>query len=149
MVFGKDLNKVLQDIDDKLGQSLGAMTVDSYGAGVAVGSAVWTAVPGLTPPEMVFGSQIKLTGARFVVVNSTVAANLLNLAIAKASAPGTPLTTTFDLTGASGEGTVTVLAETIIDADEELVVIEKDDLDVGFVAVADIQVVVEGNRVTT
>ena len=146
MVFGRDLNRVLEDLDDKLGQSLGAMSESASVAGAAVGTATWTAVVGLA--EIIFGSQIKLSRVRFVTANGTMAANVANLALARA---GTiiPLTGSLSITGVGGEGIVYPLAETIIDADEELIVIEKDDVDVGFVAVADVQVVVEGNRVTT
>lgn len=150
MVFGKDLNKVLDDIDAKLGTSLGAITEAGAADDATIGSAAWAQVVLDNEQEIIFASKVKLTKARLIVIDgtTTIGANTANVALALASAPTTPITTPVDVTVAGVDVELVFPAEVEVDVDEEIILIEKDDADTGFVATADYQIVVEGNRVT-
>jgi hypothetical protein len=151
MVYGKDLNDILEDIDDKLGQSLGAITEAGAAENAAIGSAAWAQVVLDDEKEIIFASQVVLTKARLIAVDglTTIGANKANVVLALASAPTTPITEEIDVEVAGVDALFAFLAETTVDADDEIIVLEKDDADSGFVATADYQVVVEGNKVTT
>ena len=149
MVFGKDLNEIIDDLDEKLHTALGAITEAGAADDAAIGSATWTQVVLDDEKEIIFASQVKLTRARLIAIDgtTTIGANTANVALALASAPTTPITDSIDVTVAGVDAEFVFPAEVIVDADEEIIVIEKDDLDTGFVATADYQVVVEGNKV--
>lgn len=151
MVFGKDLNEIIDDIDDKLNQALGAITEAGAADNAAIGSAAWAQVVLDDEKEIIFASKVKLTRARLIAIDglTTIGANTANVALALASAPGVPITTPVDVTSAGVDTELVFPAEIEVDTDEEIIVIEKDDADSGFVATADYQVVVEGNKVTT
>ena len=150
MIFGKDLNKLLDNIDGKLGESLGAITEAGAAENAAIGSAAWAQVVLDDEKEIIFASQVKLTKARLIAIDglTTIGANTANVALALASDPGTPITTPVDVTAAGVDAEMVFPTEVTVDADDEIIVIEKDDADIGFVATADYQVVIEGNRVT-
>lgn len=149
MVYGKDLNAVIDDLDDKLNQALGAVAEAGAADDGAIGSATWAQVVLDDEKEIIFASQVKLLTARLIAIDglTTIGANTANVALALASAPTVPITTPVDVTVAGVDTILVFPAEVIVDADEEIIVIEKDDLDVGFVATADYQIVIEGQKV--
>ena len=149
MVFGKDLNRIIDDMDDKLNQALGAVAEAGAADNAAIGSASWAQVVFDDEKEIIFASPIKLTRARLIVIDglTTIGANTANVALALASAPTVPITTPVDVTVAGVDVELVFPAEVTLAVDEELILIEQDDLVTGFVATADYQLVVEGNKI--
>lgn len=152
MVYGKDLNAVIDDLDDKLNQALGGMSEAGAAAAAGVGSATYTQIVLDNEQEIIFATPINLTKARILVTNAAaLGTDTADLALALASAPTVPITTVAVAIAAGSDTVVTPVAGLdAIPANEEIILIEKDTLDVGFGPSAiDVQIVVEGNKVTT
>lgn len=149
MVYGKDLNDVLDSIDERLQAALGAMSEMGAADDVAIGSAAWAQVVFDDEKELIFASKMRLTKARAIVLDgtTTIGANTGQIALALASDPSTPITTPVDVTAAGVDVELVFPAVIELEADEELILIERDKAETGFVATAKYQIVVEGNKV--
>jgi hypothetical protein len=149
MVFGKDLNEIIDDLDDKLHQALGAVVEAGAADDAAIGSASWAPVVFDDEKVIFFPVAVKLIAARLTVVDggTTIGANTANVALALASAPTVPITTPVDVTAAGIDSELVFPAEVILAVDDELIVIEQDDLVTGFVATADYHLAVEAQKV--
>ncbi len=150
MIFGRDMNRMLDNLDLILydAKYIDHVVAEGAAAAVGVGSAAWAQLVLDNEQEIVFPSEVDLTKARIIVTNAgALAANSVDLALALASAPGTPITTVLAATAAGVDGIVTALPGLAsIPADEEIIVIEKDTADVGFGPSAiDLQVAVEAD----
>jgi len=149
MLFGKDLNKVVMDLDEKLHTALGAVTEAGAAENAAIGSATWAPVVFDDEKEIIFASPVRLTKARLLAIDglTTIGANTANVALALASAPTVPITDSIDVTVAGVDAEFVFPATVVVGVTDKVIVIEKDDADIGFVATANYQVVVEGNKI--
>jgi len=157
MVFGKDLNEVIDDLDDKLHQALGAVVEAGAKLGFDVSTlpvdgapplpGAWTAVLLDDETELVFPTAIKLGASRIIVYNDD-ADGAVEVAFALASAPTAPITTVGEFSG-SGLDVVLDGGGTVVDADEEIVLIARNKISAALTGTPDIQVSVEGNKVVT
>jgi len=155
MIFGKDLNEVLDDIDDKLHQALGAVV--EAGAALAFDVSTlpvdlapplpgaWTAIPFDDEVEIIFPIAIKLGASRVVIYNDS-ADGAVEVAFALASAPTVPITTVGEFAG-SGLDVVLDGGGTQVDADEEIVLIFRNKISAALTGTVDLQVSVEGVKV--
>lgn len=126
MVFGKLLNDIMADVDQKLFDALYGDHTAFYGAALAVadpGAGVTAAIV-LTPiPEAVFAHEVTLKKLRVIIptLTNTVASAGLTLNIARVSGGGAILTTPINV-----PATPTGL-DTVVDVpvDEDLVVTDE------------------------
>lgn len=155
MVFGKDLNEIIADLDDKLHQALGAVVEAGARLGFDVSTlpvdgapplpGAWTAVDFDDEVEIIFPTDIKLGKCRVVVYNDD-SSGAVEVAFAKAGAPTVPITTIGEFSG-SGLDVVLDGGGVQVDADEEIVLIMRNKVSAAITGTPDIQVSVEGNKV--
>jgi hypothetical protein len=158
MVFGKDLNEIIDDLDDKLHQALGAVVEAGAKLGFDVSTlpldgapplpGAWTQVAFDDEVEIIFPTAIKLGASRIIVYNDDTSGGAVQVAFALASAPTTPITTMGEFDG-SGLDVVLDGGGTEVDADEEIILIARNKVSAAITGTPDIQVSVEGNKVLT
>jgi hypothetical protein len=129
MIFGKDINDILDDIDARLYAALGTDLVQESGVATAVNwgamTADWNNLVLLDDEaEIKFASAGNLSKVRILVPSTAApASGTLDIALARASAPTTPITPLVNVGSAGIDTIVSPASLTAIAADEELVVI--------------------------
>lgn len=151
VIFAKDINNILDDIDEKLymARFSGSMSVEGAAAAVAGGSAAWAQVVLDNEQEVLFASKVSLTKCRVIVSNAAaLVLNEIQFALALASAPGVPITSVGE-SGAAGADVILTPLTGLVDipANEEIILIEQDKALAGFVGAWDVQIVVEAEKV--
>lgn len=149
MVFGKDLNKVLLNVDEKLAEAIGVDKLQDEGfvtgftaAGLAADD-VYEEIALDAARDLAFARQVDLSKVRAIFSKTGGTTGTVSLSVAKAGGI-VELTADMDYTD-TGDLSEDPAAATRIDADESLILIAK--RTAGCDLAGNIQIIVEGDVV--
>jgi hypothetical protein len=149
MVFGKDLNQVLLNVDEKLAEAIGVDKLQDEGFvtgldATALGADdVYEEIALDSARDLGFARQVDLSKVRAIFAKTGGTTGTLSLSVAKAGGIA-ELTADMDYTD-SGDQSEDPAAATRVDADETLILIAK--RDTGCDLVGNVQIIVEGDVV--
>jgi len=152
MIFGKDLNKAIVDIEEKLQVALFEEHVQDEGVSLAVSvvgiplTTSWLPIPMTGGREFAFARAGKITKLRAIVFNVVTPINGdIELALAEVSAPTVPITPVITFAAAIDEVVTPPVPPTFLESEEFTLIAKLPVAGAATAGVFDIQAVVEAD----